>query len=188
MNFIESIKKNHPVVTNWLVALFLFVVTWVLASLIAYCVVLTGRGYWLELFNGATWPPQFVTGHPSNDIEPIRSAWFFAVLGFRTAVNLGIVLTAAFVLIGFYFFSTHRLEQWIMSKLESVLSTRDQAFATFVVSRMKAAGDALTQQQRDNLYKAADEFDSSEAGRAFLQSTIHAALHAATSAREARRD
>ena len=56
-----------------------------------------------------------------------------------------------------------------MSKLESVLGTRDTALAAFILHKMKD-NKQLTADFRNELYAAAGEFRDTEAARRFLQS------------------
>ncbi|HJV60837.1 MAG TPA: hypothetical protein VJ743_07810 [Albitalea sp.] len=155
---------------QWLVGVLLFVGSWVLASFICYGLIACGSGHWIELFNGATWPPQFLPGAAEEAHTPIRTLPFYIVLGFRTVLNLGIVLSAAFVL---YLLSTGQLKEWLMSKLESVLSTRDAALAAFLIHKMKEKID-VTPEIRQKMFDAAGEFHETEAGRRFLKSFLTA--------------
>lgn len=58
-----------------------------------------------------------------------------------------------------------------MSKLKSVLATRDVAMAAYLDHALSKSKLNLSQEQRDGLYKAAEEFHESSAGKAFLQSS-----------------
>ncbi|WP_027925934.1 hypothetical protein [Pseudomonas sp. URMO17WK12:I12] len=156
---------------KWLLSLLMFFLAWLVSSLLTYCLVSTEHGYWLELFNGATWPSQFVSSDVSKDVHPIRSWWFYVVIGFRTAVNLGVVLSAAFWLFTVYLASSGQLERWFMSKLESVLTTRDIALAAFVAAQMKNQNLELSPEQQASLYAAAGAFRNTEAGKAFTVSS-----------------
>ena len=159
---------------EWLVATLLFLLAWLVVTLLCAWLVGRGLGHWLELFNGATWPAQFLAGRTENmvAIAPIRTCPFYIVLGFRTTINLGIVLTAGFVL---YLLSTGQLKEWFMSKLESVLGTRDTAFAAFLLHKMKEGHYEVSLKLRDALYSAAGEFATTTAGRQFLHSFLSAA-------------
>lgn len=171
MQVIKEITGTHGG-RVWLLGLWLFLLAWVGASWISHFLVSIGLGYWLELFNGATWPSQFVITDASKNATPILSLWFYIILGFRTVLNLGIILTGLFV---FYLLSTGQLKEWFMSKVASVLSTRDTAFAAFLIHKMKEMNIELTNEQREHLFDAADKFQASEAGRTFLKSTVQAA-------------
>lgn len=74
-----------------------------------------------------------------------------------------------------------------MSKLDSVLSTRDIAFAAYIDHAMSEHKLESTEAQRESLYQAAEAFHSPAAGRAFLKSSKDAATAAqqrATSRRD----
>lgn len=57
-----------------------------------------------------------------------------------------------------------------MSKLDSILSTRNIAFAAYIEHVAREGGHPLTTWQRELLYKAAEEFHKSGAGTAFHKS------------------
>jgi len=169
---------EHHAWRKWCVGLVLFFGVWAAAGIISHCMVSNHSGHWLELFNGATWPPQLFASDPSDpskEIQPIHQFWFYTVLGLRTALNLGVVLSAAFWLFAFYFLSTGNLEKWFMSKLDSVLSTRDVALVAFVINRMKDQNLELSEQQEESLYQAADDFCNSRVDKSLRDSVNKAA-------------
>lgn len=169
---------------QWCLGITLFAVVWLLAIALAYCVLSHGGGYWLELFNGATWPSQFVATDTPGSAAAIRSFWFYLILGLRTVLNLGVLFTAVLGLLAFYLLSTGQFKEWFMSKLDSVLSTRDIAFAAYIDHAMSEHKLELTEAQRESLYQAAEAFHSSAAGRAFLKSSKDAATAAQQPARQ----
>ncbi|WP_374565198.1 hypothetical protein [Ideonella sp.] len=76
-------------------ALIAFLACWLLAGLLCYYNGLCMQG-WFELFNGATWPekPEQVAGD---------KWWLFSIiLGFRTALNLSVAITALMAVVWFY--------------------------------------------------------------------------------------
>jgi hypothetical protein len=157
---------------EWIAGIGLFIVACLIASAACAVLVWLRLGHWVELLNGATWPAQFDPKEVDIWKSGTQATMFFLLLGFRTVLNLGIVLTAVFV---FYLLSTGQLKEWFMSKLESVLNTRDTALAAFIVHRMKEKHVEVTQKMRDEVFGAADEFHTTEAGKRFLESFLAAA-------------
>lgn len=155
------------------VAVICFSVAWLWISMLCTAAVWLGYGPYVELFNGATWPPLFIdgTGSSTPSMGPVRSLAFCLILGFRTTLNLGIVLSAAFI---FYLLATGQLETWFMSKLESVLNTRDTALAAYLIKTMRDAHQTVSPELRDQLYAAAEQFRHTEAGQRFLHSFVKA--------------
>jgi hypothetical protein len=166
--------KGHEL----LLGVLLFVVVWAVAVAICFLLVQTHRGHWVELFNGATWPTQFVERSADNRGDPIRHAVFYIVVGLRTVLNLGIVLTAGFVV---YLLFTGQIKELLMSQLESVLTTRDVALAAYLMSKLEK-DVAVNEDSLRRYYEAAGEFHESEAGREFLRS-IHSTRQTAQAER-----
>ncbi|WP_342116338.1 hypothetical protein [Pseudoduganella sp. OTU4001] len=156
---------------EWLVGLGLFGLAWLVAGSFAYWAVASGRGHWLELFNGATWPPQFLETNALASQQLNRSFMFFLVLGLRTVLNLGVLFTAILAISAFYLVSSGQLKEWIMSKLNSVLATRDIAMAAYLEHALDQCKVELSKEQREELYRAAEAFHATEAGKAFQKSS-----------------
>lgn len=168
---LRGISKNRR---EWCLGLGVFFIAWVLAAVVAYWAVTSGHGHWLELFNGATWPPQFVSGEGAAGSSD-RSLTFYAVLGLRTVLNLGVVFTAVLAISAFYLVSSGQFKEWIMSKLNSVLATRDIAMAAYLERALLTQCKVeLSEEQRAELYKAAEAFHATAAGKAFQKSSLEA--------------
>lgn len=161
-----------PQLVRTLIAGGLFLAACGLVTMVCAVVVGMRGGHWIELFNGATWPPAFVEGQQVGGGSPDRSIWFYVILGFRTTLNLGIVLSTGYVV---YLVISGKWKEMVMSKLESVLSTRDTALAGFLLKRMTDSEYKVSPELREILLGAAAEFRTTEAGRAFLQSALKAA-------------
>jgi len=122
---------------------------------IEFCLVRSGYGYWIELFNGATWPPQFSAG---------KSFWFFLILALRTLINLGVVLTGVF---GVYVLLVGP-RRWLMRKLDSVLRIQNTALTGYLLGILRTNDVVVPSNVEDSLYEALDKFQDTEAGRHFL--------------------
>jgi len=162
---------------EWYLGLGVFLLAWVIAGTVGYGLVSSGMGHWLELFNGATWPAQFVDAGEYAG-KPDRSFWFYVVLGLRTVLNLGVLFTAVLAILAFYVVSTGHLKEWIMSKLDSVLATRDIAMAVYLENALAECKVELSEEQRAGLYKAAEAFHATAAGKAFQKSSKDAVRQA----------
>lgn len=180
-SFLQRVKKavrSHQG-REWKLGVALFMLAWGLSAVLCFAVVKSGAGAWIELFNGATWPPMSSLSLGPDDrgglIGSLKELLFYVIVGLRTLLNLGIVLSAAFVL---YLLSTGQMKELLMSKLESVLNTRDTALAAFLIHKMKNDGKFdVPPELRDRLYAAAKEFRSTEAGRRFW-SSVESAMQA----------
>lgn len=160
------IRKNL-IWAFWVVLLFL--ILWGIASAFSFYMVSQNNLYWMELLNGATLPYQFVAGDPSNDIQPIRTNWFYLTLGFRTILNFGVVLTSVFWVLAIYLLSTGKLEKFLMSRLVSVLNVRDMALAGYIAKNLRDQNVSLSPSQQDNLRQAFREFRNSAAAKEFAE-------------------
>lgn len=151
--------------------LYLFALGWAIATVVVYVIVKCDRGHWLELFNGATWPAQFLEPTRSTAPHALGNFWFFLfylVVAFRSLVNLGVVLGGAYVL---YTMSTtvELAKEWFMSKLDSVLTTRDTALAAFLIHQMKTKHLEVVPEMKQSIYDAARAFQHSTAGQSFMK-------------------
>ena len=152
----------------------LFVCAWALATLACWYVTSKGMGHWIELLNGATWPSQFrpaFTATPQSVVTvPIGSnlptLGFFIVLGLRTILNLGVILSGVALL--FVIFSSIGKE-WLMTKMASMLSSRDSALAAYVLIELSKEDKKLPPDIQDSLMTKAAEFSTSAAGQMFLE-------------------
>lgn len=127
--------------------------------------VTLGYGYWIELFNGATWPAQFQS-HPPQ--QP-HGFWFYLILSLRTALNLGVALS---LLAGIYWIVVGGLERLLMRKLDSVLRIRDTALTGYLISIMKGHKVELPEEIEKELYEAAGVFQATDAGKHFLDEAL----------------
>lgn len=128
---------------------------------------------WIELFNGATWPPGILAYQGTFSFATAAAA---VVVGFRTMLNLALVLSAVFVL---YLMHKSRVVRWLMSRLESVLSSRDVAVAAYIVHQLQEHQNIeVTPELVKAAHAAAAAFRDSEAGKRFLKSAILAAEEA----------
>ena len=120
-----------------------------------------GMGHWIELFNGATWPTAFspVVGEPSP-----YGFWFYAVLTFRTLINLGIVLSGIVALCWLVGGGLRRL---IMRQIETLSSMRTTALVTEILKVLEEAEIYPPQEVEDRMFAAARSFDKTELGRKF---------------------
>lgn len=174
-NFMSKLRGMSTHWREWCLGLGLFGLAWLIAGMFGYWAVTSGRGHWLELFNGATWPPQFLETNASAS-QPNRSFMFFLVLGLRTVLNLGVLFTAVLAISAFYLISSGQLKEWIMSKLNSVLATRDIAMAAYLEHALAQCKVELSNEQRAELYKAAEAFHGTAAGKAFQKSSKEAVV------------
>lgn len=171
-----SIRRQH-VVRTLVKGGFWFVCAWVLAIFVDWLVVSNGGGHWIELLNGATWPSHFTPIATPPPTLPVSSApvsignntqnlGFFIVLGLRTVLNMGVILSGVALL--FVFFSSIGKE-WLMTKMASMLSSRDYALAAYVLIELSKEKAKLPPEIQDLFMTKASEFSTSEAGQVFLK-------------------
>jgi hypothetical protein len=116
-----------------MVALGLFVAGLIIMIMLESCLVSRGYGYWIELFNGATWPGQFAQTGPPRPHDIL----FFVFLALRTLLNLGVVLSALYAVYWLFAGGPGRL---LMRNLDSVLRIRDTAFTGYLIDILDKKG------------------------------------------------
>jgi hypothetical protein len=158
---VEKLKKSG-LSRNSYIGVILASLGFLIIMAIEFFMVSYGYGYWIELFNGATWPQQFTQMSPASNNPFI----FYVILSLRTAINLGAGLT---LIAGAYWFFANGPERWLMRKLSSVLNVRDTALTGYLIQVLEKENIKLPEQVEDMLYKAAEEFQSTDAGRHFLR-------------------
>jgi hypothetical protein len=130
-----------------------------------------GYGHWIELFNGATWPNAFVpvaaevVGPPGSPFVAggQRGFWFFLVLGTRTFINLGVLLSAVPAVLGVYWLVIGGVE--MVKKLAAVGRARDLALAAEMIRDLSKAGISLSEEAEDQMLKTAQGFSDSVMGK-----------------------
>lgn len=149
-----------------------FLLLWFVASVVTAGFVSQGWGYWIELLNGATWPQAVGT---TSDAQVPRGNAFFVLVGLRTVINLGAVLTALFAV---YWLSTGGVERWLMNKVETVSASARVALATKLIGIMESRGLEVPEKLAEELMTAARDFDRTELGMHFLKRQNDAAAQA----------
>lgn len=132
----------------------------VVIGMIEYFLVTLGYGYWLELFNGATWPPQFQ--QPIHGETP--GVLFYLILLFRTVLNLGGLLALVAALV---WYIVGGLENFLMRNISSIMHIRDAALTGYFISKLHKLDVPISVEIEKALYAAAVEFEATIAGRHF---------------------
>ena len=158
----EKFRRKHAVPV--------FCVLWVVLGVIAWGLVRSGNGYWIELFNGATWPPQFL---PTKDVpKPEYGFCFYVILSLRALLNLGVVFAAA---VAAYLIFTGRMEGLIMSKLNSVYRTSNVMLIERVLQLLEDEKVDVPEKVEELVRMEAREFGSSDGGSHFRERVKDAA-------------
>ncbi|MGF6444424.1 hypothetical protein QF002_005235 [Paraburkholderia youngii] len=154
----ETEKKTR---TRWVIALVITAAALVVIVLIEAWVIASRAGYWIEIFNGATWPTAFVQSAPSTvTYDPV----FYLLLGTRTLLNLGAGLTAVIAIIWFVCDGPRR---YVMRTLDDVLCIRDVALAGYIVKTLGDNGVSVSGEALTAVYDAAKKFRDTPAARHF---------------------
>ena len=164
-----------PSVPKLRVLLLWSVIGWILVTLACVGLVQCGYGHWIELFNGATWPNLFVGPDASEVVGPPCSqftaggerGWlFFVVLGTRTFINLGVVLSAFSAVAGAYWLVSGGLEM-IKTQLAAIGRARDLALAAQILRDLSLSGVQLGGEAEQMVLKTARGFHDSPMGQHF---------------------
>lgn len=154
----ESRRKTS---TRWQIAIGITAAALVFIVLIEAWVISSHAGYWIEIFNGATWPNAFVQSAPSTASYDLI---FFLLLGARTVLNLGAGLTAVIAIIWFICDGPRR---YVMRTLDAVLCIRDVALAGYLIKTLGENGVSISGEALTAVWDAAKKFRDTPAARHF---------------------
>ena len=144
----------------------LFVGLWVVLGVVTWMLVRYGYGPWIELFNGATWPGQFV---PTKDSPPPEYDFgFYVVVSLRALLNLGVLFTVFLVVTG----------QWkglLMSKFNSTYRSANVLLAEHIINVLAEQKVNVPPPALEAVRRAAEEFGDSSGGNFFRKRTEDAA-------------
>lgn len=144
-----------------------FAVLLLLAGLICAAMVKSGLGYWVELFNGATWPTAFGSNADlsagSSPSAPY-GFWFFAILALRTILNLGVLLTAVFTVC---WLVSGGLKRMIMKHIDAVSRMRSAALVTEMLKVLDEANIHPSEEVENRMFDVARQFDETDLGETF---------------------
>lgn len=167
----SSPKMKHVNKHKWPVAVFF--ILWMVLGSVAWCLVDGNHGYWIELFNGATWPSQFV---PSEQRPtPNYGFWFYVVVSLRALLNSGFLFTA---IVAFFFISTGQWKGLLMNKFNSTYRTSNSLLAERILQVLEEHAVVVPVSVEAAVRKEAQEFSEKEGVAVILQRVKNAAASA----------
>jgi hypothetical protein len=152
----EPAGRRREITRRGLVALAISGAVFIFVILFEAFAIETESGYWIEMFNGATWPSGFAQTAPRY---PTYDIPFYLVIGIRTVLNLGAGLTAVIAIVWFVSDGPRR---YMMRTLDSVLRIRDVALTGYLIKTLSENGVSIPNDALDKIYKATREFGDTE--------------------------
>jgi hypothetical protein len=150
-----------------------FFAVWLVLGLIARRLVAVGNGYWIELFNGATWPEQFIVSDKRP--TPMYDVWFYMVVSLRALLNLGVLFTA---FVAVFLFVTGQWKGLLMDKFNSTYRTANTTLAERILHILEEHDVVVPPPVEEIVRQEARNFSESE-GAAFIRDRMKAAALAA---------